>query len=234
MTHRFYCSDLSELGSVRLVETEAHHLVHVLRHDVGDQVELFDGRGLAAICRITAVRKRDADLEILTSRRDPVPLTLLTLATGVPKGDRFEWLIEKATELGVARVIPLTTTRSVVDPRDSKLDKLRQTVITACKQSGQNHLMEITPVVAWTEFLRDHDPAAELLIAHPRGADVGLVSEDAKSSSRAIIAAIGPEGGFSDDEVQSAVTHGAKIIRLGPRILRIETAALALAAKILL
>lgn len=234
MTHRFYCPDLSESGTARLADTEAHHLVHVLRHEVGDQVELFDGRGLVSTCLVKAVRKRDADLEILSARRDPVPSIDLTLATGVPKGDRFEWLIEKATELGVTRVIPLMTARSVVDPRDSKLDKLRQAVVTACKQSGQNHLMEITSVVSWNDFLRDRDQRAELLIAHPYGKGVEPVCWNAESSNRAIIVAIGPEGGFSDDEVQSAVNSGAKILQLGSRILRIETAALAIAAKFLL
>ena len=233
MTHRFYCAELSEAGSVRLDETEAHHLIHVLRHETGDQVELFDGRGLAAVCQISAIRKRDVDLEILSSRRDPLPAISLTLATGVPKGDRFEWLIEKATELGVSRVIPLTTSRSVVDPRSSKLDKLRQTVITACKQSGQNHLMQISAVTSWSDFL-NNCAGANLLIAHPGGAEQSLTDMSAAGPTCSIVAAIGPEGGFSDEEVALAMAHGAKTIRLGSRILRIETAALALAAKILI
>lgn len=215
------------------MESEAHHLTHVLRHQPNDIVELFSGNGLVANCRIAAIRKRDVELEIRAVRHDPPPHTCLTLATAAPKGDRFDWLIEKATELGVTRMIPLTTARSVVDPRASKLDKLRQTVITACKQSGRNHLMDISCVTSWNDFRKQIVPQNRVLIAHPQGERLYRVSETA-SEPRPLFVAIGPEGGFSEDEVQLAVSSGAQAIHLGPNILRIETAAIAIAAKLLI
>jgi len=231
MSHRFYCPDLVESGSVSLKETEAHHLVHVLRHAAGDLVELFNGQGLVASCRISTVRKRDVELEVLSASRDPLPTVSFTLATAVPKGDRFEWLVEKATELGVSRLIPITTSRSVVDPRDSKLDKLRQAVVTACKQSGRNHLMSIMPVMNWEDLIRTEIPQHRSLLAHPGGVPLSTLS---LAQDRPILALVGPEGGFSDDEVAVATASGSIAVQMGKNILRIETAAIALAAKILL
>jgi len=235
MPHRFYCPHLVETGTVTLTETEAHHLAHVLRHQPGDLVELFSGGGLVASCKVAVVHKRDVELEVLSARQDSPSKTVLTLATAVPKGDRFDWLIEKATELGVSRLIPITTTRSVVDPRDSKLEKLRQTVITACKQSGRNHLMSISAVTPWNEFRQKAASDQQVLIAHPKGESLNSIFPSISTSeARPMVIAIGPEGGFSDEEVQSAILSGARAIHLGPYILRIETAAIALAARLLL
>lgn len=235
MPHRFYCPELIETGSITLSDAEAHHLTHVLRHQPDDLVELFNGAGLVAASRVASVRKRDVDLEVVTLRQDPQPETVLTLATAVPKGDRFDWLVEKATELGVSRVIPLTTSRSVVDPRSGKLDKLRQTVITACKQSGRNHLMAISEVETWSEFLSSIAPDHRLLVAHPSGEPFAWSREPGGvAEPRSVAIAIGPEGGFSGEEIQSAMAMGAQAIHLGPHILRIETAAIAVAARLLL
>ena len=232
MPHRFFCPELNENGPVRLTDTEAHHLIHVLRSQRGDLVEVFNGKGLAASCRICKVNKRDAELEIMAVKHSPSPSPVLTLATAVPKGDRFDWLIEKATELGVTRLIPLTTTRSVVDPRTSKLDKLRQTVIAACKQSGRNHLMEIGAVTSWSDFVGRFVAEHQTFVAHPDGQAV--FSASTASAAKPLLFAVGPEGGFTDEEVQSAIASGATPMRLGSLILRIETAAIALAAKYLL
>ena len=234
MPHRFFCSDLAESGSVALSDTEFHHLTHVLRHQVNDTVELFNGTGLAATCRIAAIRKRDVELEILSTQYSAPPQKVLTLATAVPKGDRFDWLIEKSTELGVSRLIPLTTTRSVVDPRASKLDKLRQTVMTACKQSGRNHLMAISAVTSWHDFLHEFAVEHQILVAHPGGSSIDTILPQTMNANRPLAVAIGPEGGFDDEEVQVAINAGATAIHLGQNILRIETAAIGLAAKLLL
>jgi 16S rRNA (uracil1498-N3)-methyltransferase len=242
MPHRFYCAPLAESGLVTLADTEFHHLAHVLRQQVNESVELFDGHGLVATARIAEIRKREAILEILSSEQIPAPKVELILATAVPKGDRFEWLVEKATELGVSRLIPITTVRSVVDPRASKLDKLRQTVIAACKQSGRSHLMVISPVTGWNDFLQEFARRTEILVAHPGGDRWGALKEmdatqresDESAGGKSPVVAIGPEGGFTDAEIGEAIELGARTVRLGSLILRIETAAIALAAKILL
>lgn len=215
--------------------TEAHHLMHVLRIGTGEVVELFDGRGLVATSEVKALRKRDVELTVVTSRREKSAVREVILGTAVPKGDRFDWLIEKATELGVTRIVPLLTSRSSVDPRDSKLDKLRQAVIAACKQSGRNHLLELTGVVPWADFVRNEFPQRTAFIAQPAplGSPLALAGNSASEQS-SLVMAIGPEGGFTGEEVALAVAAGAKPVSLGPLILRIETAAVALAAALTL
>ena len=234
MAHRFYCPQLPETGAVQLTETEAHHLVHVLRTQVDDRVELFNGAGLAATCRVAEIRKRDVTLEVITAAKDQPVQKKVILATAVPKGDRFDWLIEKVTELGVSQLIPLTTSRSVVDPRSSKLDKLRQTVVAACKQSGRNCLMEITAVTSWKDFIHGSASVSRVLVAHPSGITLGEAVQAGYVDTNPVCFAIGPEGGFTDDEVELARSSGGHAIQLGPQILRIETAAVALAARFLL
>ena len=158
MPDRFFAPSFPESGTLTLDGPEAHHLMHVLRITAGEKVEVFDGRGLVVSAEVVTIRKRDVELRIVAARREACPAREVILGTAVPKGDRFDWLIEKATELGVTRIVPLITSRSSVDPRDSKLDKLRQTVITACKQCGRNHLLELSPVTAWADFVRREFP----------------------------------------------------------------------------
>ncbi len=226
MEKRFYCATLPEHGNVLLDGPEAHHLAKVMRLPPGETVALFDGAGLVATAEIVTVGKRDVALTVRQSERTPLPSPRLVIATAVPKGDRFDWLVEKATELGVAQLIPLRTARGVVDPRETKLDRLRQVIIEACKQSRRAWKMELSPVMEFSELLRQPGP---ILIADPSGQPLTEV-EQSTSSRTTTTMAIGPEGGWTDEELSSARTAGATIISLGESILRIETAAIAVAA----
>lgn len=226
MPPRLYCPSLSSLGPVALIDSEAHHAAHVLRHTVGDAIELFDGKGLIGTAVIAAIRKHAVECQVTELYQAPPPVRNLTLATAVPKGERFDWLVEKATELGVTRLIPLITTRSTVDPRGSKLERLRQTVIAACKQSRRAYLMDLTAPQTWPDFLNE-GLAGNLYLAHPGASEISL---DSMSQERQLTFAIGPEGGFTEDEIQTAITRGGRLIALGSNILRIETAGIAIAA----
>ena len=231
MPDRFFAPSFPETGTLTLDGPEAHHLMHVLRITSGEVVEVFDGRGLVVSAEVTALRKRDVELRVVAARRDTSPTREVILGTAVPKGDRFDWLIEKTTELGVTRIVPLMTSRSSVDPRDSKLDKLRQTVIAACKQSGRNHQLEISPVTSWADFVRNEFPHRAAFIAHLSSeASPPPPSIPTLNHQSSTVFAIGPEGGFTNEEVALAMAAGAKPISLGPLILRIETAAIAVAA----
>ena len=157
----------------------------------------------------------------------------MVLATAVPKADRFRWLVEKTTELGVSRLIPLHTARSVTEPGATKLDKMRATVIEVCKQCGRNRLMAIDPLTDWPSFVATVAPTARLLVADPGGTAQASLCE-AKPGQRPLILAIGPEGGLTDIEVIQAGDAGGRCISLGSRILRTETAAIALASLCLL
>ncbi|RUL89538.1 RsmE family RNA methyltransferase [Tautonia sociabilis] len=225
---RVYVPDPIVGPMVEVSGPEAHHLARVRRSVPGDRVELFDGRGNAVQGRIEAVGRSTVSVVIeapLPTR--PVPSATVTLASAVPKGERFDWLIEKATELGVARLIPIRTARSVVDPRSSKLDRLRRLVVEASKQSGRNRLMELGAPIDWEDLI-GQGPLGVGLVAHPAGEPIGRVGP-----AREVTVAIGPEGGFTDEEIGRALASGWRAVGLGPTILRIETAGLAACAAIL-
>ncbi len=236
MTARYYAPHLSDADACALEGSEFHHLTRVMRAGLGDQVVLFDGRGNSAECRITGLTKTCASLQILERHGEPQEVTAdVVLATAIPKSDRFRWLVEKATELGVSRLIPLQTTRSVTEPGSNKLDKMRVTVIEACKQSGRDRLMTIDAVTDWKSFLKCVPDIGTLVLADPGGTPVAEVREmRLKPGDRPLVLLIGPEGGFTDAEVIQAVDAGGRCISLGLRILRTETAAIALAALCLL
>ncbi|MDP1798234.1 MAG: RsmE family RNA methyltransferase [Planctomycetaceae bacterium] len=226
MEKRFYCATLPDSGTVLLDGPEAHHLSKVMRLPPGETVALFNGAGLVATAEIVAVGKREVTLTIQHVERTPVPEAALTIAAAVPKGDRFDWMVEKLTELGVCRLIPLRTARGVVDPRESKLDRLRQVVIEACKQSRRAWVMDLAPVTDFSSLLAQPGP---LLIADPSGqpfADIWRM----RPAIASMTVAIGPEGGWSDDELKMARDAGTQVVSLGDTILRIETAAVAVAA----
>lgn len=225
MEKRFYCENLSDAGTVRLDGPEAHHLAKVMRLPAGETVELFDGAGLVVTAEIITVGKRDVSLTIRHAERFPPPVTRLVLAAAVPKGDRFDWLVEKATELGVTELIPLRTARGVVDPRDSKLDRLRQGVIEACKQARRAWKMELSPVTDFTTLLGQPGP---LIVADPTGEPVTDLGRTLPQAP-AVTLAVGPEGGWTEPEIAAARAAGAVVISLGDNILRVETAAMVLA-----
>lgn len=230
MSERFYLPGPLDLPELHLSGAEAHHLSHVLRLGLGATVSLFDGMGSEIDAEVVAVNKRDVVLQPQSSVRTSGTTAIhVTLAVSPPKGDRFRWIVEKATELDVARLVPLLTRRTVVDPRDSKLDKLRQTVIAACKQSGRNRLMEITTPATLQSVLDPAPNRHRRIMLHPVGtplAEISLVSGDVTE----LTLLIGPEGGFTADEVEQAVADGVSLASLSRTILRTETAAIAAAA----
>ncbi len=244
MRHRFYHPNGLSRGPTILDGTEAHHLTHVLRARVGDLVDLFDGAGSEGEARVVELQRRQVRLELLTVRSvERESRYRLTIAVALPKGPRQGWLVEKLVELGVDRIVPLRTTRGVAQPDDNALNRLQRTVIESCKQSGRNRLMTFDRPMRLAELAQAIDPATARWLAHPT-TTASQWSHDAPSepsqqsvdwtlgpgTNGAACVAIGPEGGFTDDEVRDAVDAGWQVVSLGPRLLRIETAAVACAA----
>ncbi|WP_299464535.1 RsmE family RNA methyltransferase [uncultured Gimesia sp.] len=237
MPHRFYFEGSFDSDQLLLEGSEAHHLLHVLRMQAGDSVLIFNGTGAEAEAVIAKTSRKTVEIKI-TERREIQASTQVPviLATAVPKGDRFRWLVEKAAELGVTRLVPLITERSSVDPGENRLKKLQQTIVAAAKQSGQTRLMELAPQQKWDDFLAeccqsDH----RILIADPGGSALDLFSRSFTDSvASPVILLIGPEGGFSPEELQSAIETGAKSVKLSEGILRIETAAILFAGLVCL
>lgn len=233
MPDRFYLpGPWSE--TVTLDGDEAHHLSRVLRTEPGTDVEVFDGRGGSASATVVALHKRKADLSLQqVHQATPEPQPTITLAAACPKGDRLRWLIEKATELGVNRFIPLVTSRSVVTPGPGKLAKLEQTVIAACKQSGRNHLMRLDTICPPERLQERTGPERTMLIGDPGGEPIlnalQRISQE-RPPTPECVAVIGPEGGFTHEELLTLRRQGGIRVTAAEYVLRIETAALAVAA----
>jgi 16S rRNA (uracil1498-N3)-methyltransferase len=227
MSHRFFVESPIEGDSCHLSEDEAHHLTRVMRAGVGDEITLFDGSGWEFFGRIVEVGKRSAQLAIVSRRQVNRELPFpLTIAVALPKGDRQKFLVEKLVELGVARLIPLETARGVAQAGEASQERLTRAVIEASKQCGRNQLMKVSHPLDMAGLIAGTTSSALRLVCDPRGEPL----RDFQAASGDLLAAIGPEGGFSDQELSTFDKAGWDRVSMGPRILRIETAALALAA----
>jgi 16S rRNA (uracil1498-N3)-methyltransferase len=226
MTERFHVNRDLGPGRVELDGPEAHHLATVCRLRPGDVVCLFNGDGREYPAEVEDISRRSVLLRVL---RVEAPARerrgRLEIAAAVPRGDRGQFLIEKLTELGVTSFVPLRLAQSSVLPSEAKLDKLQRYVIEASKQCGRNVLMTIEPLTDWQDYLKRGDLPAHRLLAHPGGERL-----EGEPTEGDFAVAIGPEGGFRADEVDEARAVGWRLVDLGSRILRIETAAIALAS----
>lgn len=232
MKPRFYSEQPIDpaASEVLLGGPEHQHLAKVLRLRVGDEVQLFDGSGREFSATIRECGRHDSRLKVDSclevDRELPFPLTL---GVALPKGDRQQWLIEKCVELGVTRLTPLITTRGVAQPNEKSLVRLQKWIINASKQCRRNRLMQITPAETVDQFFQRGNQQTVLIMHpgnHPQSDALSVKSGD----SSPINVGIGPEGGFSDDEITLAIDSNCEVISLGDRILRIETAALATVA----
>jgi len=240
MANRYFVETSIVGDRAVLVGAEAHHLAHVMRGRQGDRVTLFDGSGAEFVAEVTGLRRDEVELKVVA--RDEVDRELpfrLTLAVALPKGDRQRWLVEKAVELGVGRIMPLRTASSVAQPEANALRRMARWVIDASKQCGRNRLMEIAQAVSWPELLAESAAIPLRLLAHPSTGDGASESTSgcqgpsaalAQSTTSETIAAIGPEGGWTDEEIAAARRAGWQTVDLGSRTLRVETAAVFLAA----
>lgn len=231
MTRRYYSAEPIQNDAVALTDAEAHHLLHVLRAAPGDHVTLFDGSGCEFEAEVTAARRASVELRVLArhevDRELPFPLEI---AAPFPKGDRQRWMIEKAVELGVSTLVPLETQRSLATSdraTGAAVQKLIRYVIEASKQCGRNRLMKIAPPATWSQWLASaEDVASHKWIAAPGG---DRLTSGMPADGSAVYATVGPEGGLSAAELDAAAAAGWRTVSLGDRILRVETAVLAIA-----
>jgi 16S rRNA (uracil1498-N3)-methyltransferase len=208
---------------------ETRHLRDVLRLRKGDEVAVFDGEGTEYSCRIEEIKKSSSRLRVLRETASAAPESGLdlTLAAAILKGEKFDLVVQKAVELGVYRLIPLQTVRGDVKPNDvqKRLDRWRRIALEATKQCGRARLMTIEPPVALLQFINGPS-ARDYVLFSERGG--GSFSKLKKTKHLTII--IGPEGGWDDLELEAAASQGIRVVTLGGRILRAETAAISIAA----
>jgi len=245
MTQRYFLTHPPDKDHSAILDgDEARHLTKVMRKKIGEEVFLFDGSGVEYRAAIAAIGRDQVTLLIRESRQSHLERTIpLTLATALPKGERQKWLIEKLTELGCTRMIPLHTELSVAKAQPQVLERLRRYVIEASKQCGRSRLMEIDTQADYQANFEviikrfgEDETAANLLIHPISDENVGQLNiHDWLASRRqsppgALNVLIGPEGGFSPQEVRFALEKRWVPLDLGPRVLRTETAAMTVCA----
>lgn len=229
---RFVCPPLPDPGdapgqTVHLDADQARHARKVLRLPAGAVVQLLDGQGRVALARLIDDDPRSAGCLIESVRAVPPTRPLIELATAIPKGPRGDAMINDLAQLGVDRLIPLITERSVVDPRRAKLERFARAAAEAAKQSGRAWFMGVDPTTALSDAL---ESAAELkLVADPYAGPLASLAERLNSVS-VVRVLVGPEGGLADEELGAAREAGFMAWRYSPNVLRVETAAAAAVA----
>ena len=215
---------------------EAHHLARVLRKQKGDSVWAVDGQGTAYEVQILHITRNEAQAKILqTRRRIGEPVAEISLAQGILKGERFDWLVEKATEIGVRTIIPLMTENAETVAGPQKLSRWKRVAMAAMKQSGRSVLPEVTPMKSFEDILSMGTDCHCRLISHSGvGSKALAVTEltSPKFKPKALIL-VGPEGGFTESEVEQSRDHGFQPISLGSRRLRGETAGIVVSSLVL-
>ena len=235
---RFFVDAALRVDGVVMLPPDVTRHVQVLRLQPGDTLALFDGTGGQYRARLAELDKRSATAQIdAFESAEAEPPYRITLAQGIAGGDKMDWLIEKAVELGVAAIAPLSTARGVVRLSGERADKRvahwRGIVRASCEQCGRNRVPDVAPVRgfdAWLETLPDTPADGELrLLLSPR-ASIAFASLPDAPPAAPVTLLIGPEGGLSPDEENAARARGFTAVSLGPRVLRTETAGAAVLA----
>ena len=248
MSRFFVPREFIKADSIYITGPEAHHILDVMRLKISDEVVVFDGTGREYTGIVKAADRKSLEVQIKSARESSVGRgPLITLIQAIPKKTRMDYIAEKATELGVSRIIPVTTERTIPEWNDAKkasiVERWRKLAREAAKQCGRPDIPQIRPI---TDFKRaitgavcsgeNDDSTAPVynLKLLATLADDAITLKDALKSSREgnIIIAIGPEGDFTPEEAEDARSAGFKIVSLGPRVLKSDTAGLAVLSMI--
>lgn len=231
---RFYCPQRLGPGqTLDLPPDAAHHAAKVLRMEAGHEVALFNGEGGEYSATITHISKNSVTVKTTVFHEHEIESPLaVTLAQAISSGDKMDYTLQKAVELGITRIQPLASERCVVKLSGERAEKRvrhwQQVVISACEQCGRNRVPEVAPIQPLIHWLGNLPPTAQHLMLAP-GAQHRL--GELPEPGAPVTLLIGPEGGLSPAEIRAAESRGFTPVRLGPRVLRTETAALtALAA----
>jgi 16S rRNA (uracil1498-N3)-methyltransferase len=234
LTRVFVDAPLAAGEQLQLPADPAQHLARVLRAKAGDPLIVFNGRGGEFAATVQTLRRNEVTAQIgehhAIERESPLDTTLLQ---GIARGDKMDQILQKATELGVTRVVPVTTSRSNVRLDAAAADRKHQhwqgVVVAACEQCGRNRVPDVARPMDIAAALTQATADLRLLLSpHEAAAPLdSLLHRPAAGTARAIAMLVGPEGGFDQQEIQRAEQAGFVPCRLGPRVLRTESAALA-------
>jgi 16S rRNA (uracil1498-N3)-methyltransferase len=227
-TPRFYCADLDSIGSTVQLPDQVHrHAIQVLRMKVGEHLRLFDGQGFEAQAEVIEISKRESKVKLLNQlelqNESPLKTTLLQ---AISKGERMDYALQKAVELGVSKIIPVITERCNVQLSKERMQKRlahwQGVIISACEQSGRASLPQLEQVHSLSDLLLSTSFENGIVLDPQSQQSLSMLTPQ-----QSVTLLIGPEGGFSEQEVAMATDAGFQSVRFGPRILRTETATVA-------
>lgn len=233
MQHFFVTPSQVKEGRIYIEGSDVNHIKNVLRMHSGEKLTVSDGNNRQYLCAVDGYEEDEAILRILEEKKVDTELSSrIWLFQGLPKQDKMELIVQKAVELGVFQIIPVSTRRSVVKLDEKKAHKKaerwQQIAVSAAKQAGRGYIPEVAPVVSFQEALERAKELDVMLIPYEleRGMQTTKKIIEAIHPGQSVAVFIGPEGGFEKEEVELAVQCGAKAVSLGRRILRTETAGL--------
>ncbi len=222
---------------ITLSGDDVRHITAVLRMQTGDELLLCDGQGTEYVVKIAQAGRYEIRAEIVSRSKRDINPPFVTLGQGLPKSDKMDWIVQKATELGVSSIVPLVTERTVVKVKDEekRIERWQKIAREASMQSNRSDIPKVESIRSISDYLKSfpHDP--DTLLLFPWEEETTPVKSVLRQhpDSRNIIVLIGPEGGFSKAEATMAAEGGFQPVSLGPNILRTETAATAVLAMIL-
>jgi 16S rRNA (uracil1498-N3)-methyltransferase len=224
---RFFVPSVGESRHVALTPEEAHHLTHVLRLGPGAEIRMFDGRGREWAGRVASIDRRVVTIEVAREvAAVPEPPTRVTLGVGLLKGDQMDAVVRDATMLGVASIVPMATAHVALPKRarqsDAAIARWQRVAVASARQCGRAVVPTVSPITPFDALLTEAGHDVVIICVEPAraGANAGAA---AGSRPSALLVLVGPEGGWSEEEVRFAIGRGARALHLGPRTLRAET-----------
>ncbi|MCK9419682.1 MAG: 16S rRNA (uracil(1498)-N(3))-methyltransferase [Nitrospirae bacterium] len=235
---RFFISPNQVSGqSITVSGEDVSHIVKVLRMKTGDELLLCDGKGTEYSVNIAQVTKSDITTDVKARSKREIREPLIILGQGLPKSDKMDWIVQKATELGVATIVPLVTERTIVKIKDEekRVSRWQKICREAAMQCNRPDIPQVGRIVSFSDFLRPLNPEPRTLLLLPWEEGTVPIKEILRANPgiKNVVVLIGPEGGFSAHEAEMAKERGFSLVSLGQNILRTETAAMAVLSMIL-
>ena len=240
--YRFYIEPSQKQGdTIEIIGEDVNHIKNVLRMKNGEKFILCDGAGTDYLCELSGSRERNLIATVLEEKQSDTELAVrLVLFQGLPKKDKMELIIQKAVELGATEIVPVMTKRTIVKAEggkeEKKLTRWQAIAESAAKQSGRGVIPTVAPIHTWKEALASMENLDYNVILYENAEGMRPTAECLKVAGQkgSIGIFVGPEGGFTEEEVEQCKEHGAECLSLGKRILRTETAGLAMLSMLML
>ncbi len=244
---RFFISpDQVDGARISIADEDVRHIAAVLRMKSGDELLLCDGKGTDYRVKIVAIGRSEITSEIIGQSKKEAPVPRVTLGQGLPKSDKMDFIVQKATELGVSNIVPLMTERTIMKIKDEekRTNRWQKIAREAAMQSNRSDVPKVEKVAAFRDFIMtlapgpltpdsaSSVPGTLLLLPWEEGTEPMKIVLKQNAAAEHIVVLIGPEGGFSPNEAEGAKNSGFHLVSLGPNILRTETAAVAVLSMI--